>query len=175
VAFFEDLMHLSLYDITVPVLIRELRILDKLLDLGQGHADSAGIAHDDLLNARLADNMMTFIQQVQRVSDTSKMAAVRIGGVANVPMADEETTFAQLKQRVAATISFLEGVSADAINAGADKEIVLPSGGGQRTYSAKSYVLEFMLPNFFFHLTTAYAILRHKGVPIGKPNYLGWA
>jgi uncharacterized protein len=168
-------MHLSLYDITVPVLIRELRILDKLLDLGQAHADSTGIAHDELLNARLADNMMTLIQQVQRVSDTSKMAAVRIGGVANVPMADEETTFAQLKQRVAATISFLEGVSADAINAGADKEIVLPSGGGPRTYSAKNYVLEFALPNFFFHLTTAYALLRHKGVPVGKPNYLGWA
>lgn len=168
-------MHLSLYDITVPVLIRELHILNKVIELGQAHADSAGIAHDDLLNARLADNMMTLIQQVQRASDTSKMAAVRIGGVANVPMADEETSFDQLKQRIAKTILFLEGVSADAINAGANKEIVLPSSSGQRTYSAKSYVLEFALPNFFFHFTTAYAILRHKGVPVGKPNYLGWA
>lgn len=166
-------MHLSLYDVTVPFFLRELRILDKLLDLGQAHADRAGIAHDDLLNAKLADDMMTLIQQVQRVSDTAKLTAVRIGGVANVSMPDEETTFPQLKQRVAATITFLEGVPAEAINANAGKEVSRKTAKGERTYSAKGYVLEFAVPNFFFHLTTVYAILRHKGVPVGKNDYLG--
>ena len=166
-------MHLSLYDVTVPVLIRELRILDKLLDLGQAHADSAGIAHDDLLNGKLAEDMMTLIQQVQRVSDTAKLTAVRIGGVANVSMPDEEASFVQLKQRIAATISFLEGVPADAINANANKDVSRKTSKGERTYSAKNYVFEFALPNFFFHMTTVYAILRHKGVPVGKNDYLG--
>jgi hypothetical protein len=167
-------MHFSLFDMTIPVLVRELRILDNLLERGRTHADGAGIPHADLLNARLIDDMLPLVGQVQRASDTAKLAMVRIGGVPNVPMADEETSFAELKQRITATISFLEAVPAEAVNAEPDKEIVLAAGANQRTFTAKAYVREFVLPNFFFHLTTAYAILRQKGVKLGKANYLGW-
>lgn len=167
-------MQLHLYDITVPPLIRGLRILDSLLDRGRAYADSAGIAHEDMLNARLIDDMMTLTQQVQRASDTSKLAAVRLGDIPNVPMADEETRFDQLKARIAATIAFLQDVPTDAINGNADKEITLTTGSNQRQFPARDYALQFALPNFFFHLTTAYDILRHKGVPVGKRDYLGW-
>ena len=168
-------MQLHLYDITVPPLIRGLRILDNLLDRGRAHADSTGMAHDDMLGARLIDDMMTLTQQVQRASDTSKLAAVRLGDVANIPMTDNETSFDQLKERIAATIAFLQDVPSDAINDNADKEVTMSAGSNQRQLSARDYALQFALPNFFFHLTTAYDILRHKGVPVGKRDYLGWA
>jgi hypothetical protein len=167
-------MALSLYDVSIPPVIKGLRNLAGILERGRAYADEAGIDHAKLLEARLFTDMQPLTGQIQRASDTAKLMAVRVGGVANVPMADTETTFDDLQKRIAATIAFLESVPAKAFDSKDEAEVMLPAGGVQRRYTGQTYVLEFALPNFFFHVTTAYDLLRHNGVPVGKRNYLGW-
>ena len=103
-------MSLSLYEITVPVMTSGFSNMSKFLDRGRAYADEKRIAHAKLLNARLADDMMTLVEQVQRASDTARLAAVRVGRVDNIAMPDSETTFKDLQARISATISFLEAV-----------------------------------------------------------------
>src|SRR5260370_7228638 len=103
-------MSLSLYEIAVPVMIAGLDNMSKFLDRGRGYADEKGIAHASLLNARLAEDMMTLVQQVQRASDTARLAAVRVARVDNIAMPDRETTFEDLQARISATVSFLAAV-----------------------------------------------------------------
>lgn len=114
-------------------------------------------------------------QQVQRASDTAKRAAIRVAGVADVGMPDDEASLVDLLRRIRATVAFLQAVPPEAINGGADKHVALPTGGrSARTVTGQAYMLEFALPNFFFHITTSYDLLRHKGVPVGKRHFLGW-
>ena len=167
-------MSLSLYEITVPVMIAGLDNMSKFLDRGRGYADEKGIAHASLLNARLAEDMMTLVQQVQRASDTARLAAVRVARVDNIAMPDRETTFEDLQARISATVSFLATVPPTAFERQADAEFIVQLPGGQRVFTGRSYILGFALPNFFFHITTAYDLLRHLGVPIGKRDFLGW-
>ena len=168
-------MSLSLYEITVPVMIAGLDNMSKFLDRGRGYADEKGIAHASLLNARLAEDMMTLVQQVQRASDTARLAAVRVARVDNIAMPDHETTFEDLRARISATVTFLAAVPPAAFEANADAELVVKFGDVERIFTGRSYVLGFSLPNFFFHVTTAYDLLRHMGVPIGKRDFLGWS
>ena len=167
-------MSLSLYEITVPVMITGFGNMSKFLDRGRAYADEKGIAHVKLLNARLADDMMSLVEQVQRASDTAKYAAVRVGRVDNVAMPDRETTFDDLQARISATVSFLATLPPTAFERQADAELIVQPPGGQRVFTGRSYILGFALPNFFFHITTAYDLLRHLGVPIGKRDFLGW-
>ena len=167
-------MSVSLYEITVPVMIAGFGNMSKFLDRGRAYADEKGIAHVKLLNARLADDMMSLVEQVQRASDTAKSAAVRVARVDNVAMPDRETTFDDLLARTSATVSFLAAVPPTAFEGRADAELVVQFAGGQRVFTGRSYLLGFALPNFFFHVTTAYDLLRHSGVPIGKRDFLGW-
>jgi hypothetical protein len=120
-------MALSLYDISVPPVIKGLRNLAGILERGRSYADETGIAHAMLLEARLSADMLPLTGQIQRASDTAKLMAVRIGGVANVPMSDTETTFDDLQKRIAATIAFLEGVPAKAVDGNEEAEIILPA------------------------------------------------
>ena len=167
-------MSLSLYEITVPVMIAGLDNMSKFLDRGRGYADEKGIVHASLLNARLAEDMMTLVQQVQRASDTARLAAVRVARVDNIAMPDRETTFEDLQARISATVSFLAAVPPAALEANADAELVAKFGDRERIFTGRSYLLGFSLPNFFFHVTTAYDLLRHLGVPLGKVDFLGW-
>ena len=167
-------MSLSLYEITVPVMIAGLDNMSKFLDRGRGYADEKGIAHGRLLNARLADDMMTLVQQVQRASDTARLAAVRVARVDNIAMSDRETSFEDLQARISATVSFLAAVPPAEFDANADDELVAKFGDRERIFTGRSYLLGFSLPNFFFHVTTAYDLLRHSGVPLGKLDFLGW-
>ena len=167
-------MSLSLYEITVPVMIASFGNMSKFLDRGRDYADEKGIAHVNLLNARLADDMMTLVQQVQRASETARLAAVRVARVDNITMPDHEKTFDDLQARISATVSFLAAVPPAAFEGRADTELVAPFGSGQRVFTGRSYILGFSLPNFFFHITTAYDLLRHSGVPLGKLDFLGW-
>jgi uncharacterized protein len=166
-------MPLSLYDITVPVMLTGLRNLARLLEAGRSHAEQSRLSPQDLLEARLAPDMLTLIGQIQRASDTAKFAVTRVTTVPNLPMADDEKSFEDLQTRLAATIAFLEGVPEDAFDGREDIEVVVTAR--QFKFSGRTYLLEFALPNFFFHVTTAYDLLRHKGVPIGKLDYLGLA
>ena len=166
-------MAITLYDVTIPVFRRGLGNLAAVLDKGRAFAEAEGLDAADLLAARLAPDMLTLAGQVQRASDTAKFAAVRIGGVENVGFADEEKSFAELQDRIARTQAFLEAVPRAAINDNAEATISANFGRTPMTIAARDYALNFALPNFFFHVTTAYDLLRHRGVALGKGDFIG--
>jgi hypothetical protein len=166
-------MSLSLYDISVPVFIRAFGNLTEILRKAEGFADEKGMAHKELLEARLIEDMYPLPAQVQRASDTAKFVPVRVAQLENVPMADDEVTFADLHARIEKTMNFLKSVDPASMEGRDEAEVVLKTRTSSTTFTARSYVLGFAIPNFYFHVTTAYAILRHKGVPIGKMDYIG--
>ena len=161
-------MTYSPYAACVPPAIAMLTGIKAWLDKA---ADQIG--EGDLPNARLAPDMYPLSRQVQIVSDTAKGAAARLAGIDAPSMPDTETTFAQLKDRCDATIAFLQGVDAAAIDGAMDKEVVLtfPNGGGMR-FDGATYLTGFVLPNLYFHASMVYAILRNRGVDIGKLDFL---
>lgn len=166
-------MSTSLYDLTIPIFIRNLESLDAILSKGEAFASEKGIDPSELLEARLYEDMAPLISQIQRVSDSAKGTAVRLGGVENVVMADEEKTFADLHDRIAKTIAFLKTVPRDAIDGKEDAAVSLQTPRQTFDFTGIGFVQTFVLPNFYFHMTTAYGLLRMKGVPLGKLDYLG--
>jgi uncharacterized protein len=169
----DDSMPLSLYDVTVPVFLKAFQNLSEILEKGRAFADEKGMPHAELLEARLFPDMAPLTAQIQRASDTAKFAVVRVGQVENLPMEDKEVSFDDLQARIAATVAFLRAAPAGAMDGREEAEVEVRSSQGATTYTARNYVLSFAIPNFFFHVTTAYDILRHKGVPVGKRDYLG--
>lgn len=164
-------MSLTMHRASIPVFIRAFKILDTLLDKGAAHAAETGT---DLVNARLAPDMLILSAQVQRASDTAKMSAERLGGAKPPAMPDTETSFPELKARVAATIAYLETVTPDMLADAETREVVLRLGPDRSiTFDGLAYLFDFALPNFYFHIATAYDILRHNGVPLGKRDFLG--
>ncbi|KAK4987511.1 hypothetical protein LTR66_007577 [Elasticomyces elasticus] len=167
-------MSLSLYDITIPVFIRGLNNLSAVLKKAEKYADEKGMPHSKLLEARLAPDMAALPFQIQTCSNTSKGAAVRVGGVEPTSMDDNESTFEELQTRIRKTIEILQGVDRKVFEGKEEKEVVLRAGGAEYKFTGKSFMLDYALPNFFFHDTAAYAILRHMGVPLGKLDYMGF-
>ncbi|WP_046868398.1 DUF1993 domain-containing protein [Microvirga massiliensis] len=165
-------MPISMYQASVPVLTRGLAILSTLIDKGAAHAAEHKLDPASLVNGRLAPDMLPLSGQVQRASDTAKFAVVRLTGEPAPSFADEETTLDQLRERCARTISFLEKVRPDVFE-GSEARTISFGGDTKLTAPGDAYLLSFALPNFFFHVTTAYDILRHMGVAIGKRDYLG--
>jgi hypothetical protein len=168
-------MTTELYDLTIPVFIRGFASMSAILEKGRAFADEQGIAHDDLLQARLIEDMHPLIYQVQRASDAAKFTAARLGQVESVSMPDEETSFAELQARIARTVDFLKSVPADAINGREGAEIVIKLPNRSFEMSGLAYAQGFAMPNFYFHSTMTYALLRMKGVPVGKMDFLGGA
>ena len=166
-------MALSLYDTSVPVFARGLGQLTFVLEKSLKHATANSIDPATLVDARLAPDMLTLAGQVQRASDASKLGSARIAGAPAPSFADNETSFEELLARIAKTQDFLKTVPRDAIDGHEDREVVIKAAGGEARFTAERYLLQFALPNFFFHVTTAYDVLRHKGMPIGKLDYLG--
>lgn len=166
-------MALTMYQLSIPALVRGLGVLTRLLDKAEAHARDNGISPDDLVNARLAPDMLTLAGQVQRVSDTSKGLVGRLTSIEVPRFPDEETTLDELRQRIANTIAFLETVAPADMEDSAAREVILNFPTLKVTLTGEEYLLKFVLPNFYFHLTTAYDILRHKGVSIGKGDFLG--
>jgi uncharacterized protein len=164
-------MSLSMYRASIPVLMRGLDNLAALLEKASAHAEASHIDPTSLIDARLAPDMLTLAGQIQRASDTAKGTAARLAGIEAPSFADDETTFADLQARIAKTKRFLAGVNAEQIDASATRTITLSAI--KHPFLGDEYLLTFALPNFFFHVTTAYDILRHSGVPIGKMDYLG--
>lgn len=162
-----------LYDVTIPAFIRGLENLSKILDKGRAFADENGIAHSELLDARLIDDMAPLTRQIQMVTDTPKGVAVRVGQVENAVWADDEAGFDELTARVAKAISFLKAVPADGFEGREDAKVVLSTPSGDIPFTGSTYVHGFAVPNFYFHLSIAYALLRMKGVPVGKLDFLG--
>ena len=168
-------MATQLYDLTIPVFLRGFAAMAAFLDKGRAHADAAGIPHAELLEARLFEDMKPLPYQVQRASDAAKFVAVRLGQVETVAMEDDETSFADLQDRIARTVAFLKTVPAEAVNGREDATITIKLPNRSFEMPGRDYALGFAMPNFYFHMTTTYALLRHKGVPLGKMDFLGGA
>jgi hypothetical protein len=166
-------MSLSLYDVSIPAFLRGFANLSAIIEKGRAYADEQGIAHEELLQARLIADMAPLTAQIQRCSDTAKGVAVRIGQVDNVAMPDTETSFDELQARIAATVAFLEAVPAESFDGREAATVTVKTAAGETSLAGLDFVLGFALPNFFFHVTTAYDLLRMKGVPLGKLDYLG--
>jgi hypothetical protein len=166
-------MATALYDLTVPMFIRGLNALSGLLDKGAAFAAEKGIDPATLTGAQLIEDMKPLTAQVQFACDTAKGTVTRLGDLEPVAMADSEQTFDELKARVAKTIALLEAVPRDKIDGREDAAVVLKVPGGEIPFTGSAHVLTFSLPNFYFHLTMAYALLRQAGVPVGKIDFLG--
>jgi hypothetical protein len=165
-------MPVSLYDISVPVFIRGLQNLGAVLEKGRAFAKEKGIGDEELAAARLYPDMFPLTGQIQRASDTARFAAVRVAGVEALAMADEEKNFDDMQARIRATVDYLKKVVAKAFDGTEDREVVMKMRTGELRFTGTSYILQFALPNFFFHVTTAYDILRNRGVPLSKGDFL---
>lgn len=166
-------MPLSMYDASIPVFQRALGNLDAILRKGEEHAAATGIDLAELAAARLAPDMFPLTGQVQSATDSAKFCAARLTGTSAPSFPDTETTFEELHARIAATLDYLASVDPAGFEGAETRAVVQKSRRGERHFVGTGYLLTFALPNFFFHVTTAYDILRHKGVPVGKMDYLG--
>jgi len=164
-----------MYQASIPVLVRNLKVLSDLLSKGEKFASEKGIDPQDILDLRLAADMFPLTRQVQIATDIAKGGAARLAGVDVPSYPDTETTFGQLQERLAKTIGFLEGLPADKIDGSEDRPITMTAGTHELKFTGQSHLLLFVLPNLFFHVTVAYSLLRQKGVQIGKIDFLGGA
>lgn len=166
-------MSPSMFKASVPVFTRQLASLSAILHKGEAHAAARKIDPAVFINARLAPDMFPLSRQVQSASDSAKGCAARLAGVEIPSYADTETTFPELQARIAKTVAFLQGFDPELVDGSEDRTITLKLRGREVNFSGRDYLLNFALPNFFFHAVTAYDILRHNGVEIGKQDFLG--
>jgi hypothetical protein len=164
---------MSMYNASVPVFRQILGSLSTILGKAEAHVDAKKLDPDALLRARLFPDMFPLLRQVQLATDFAKGAAARLAGV-DVPRYDDvEQDFAGLQARLERTLAFLDTVSREAIDDGAEREVVIGSGANERHFKGQAYLLHYALPNFYFHATTAYDILRHNGLEVGKRDFIG--
>lgn len=168
-------MTLSMYQASVPVFIQGLTGLGGVIDKAAAHAAERKIDPAALLQARLYPDMFPFARQVQIATDFAKGAAARLAGVEFPAYEDSETSFEELKTRVDKTIAFLRTLDAAQIDGSEERDISLVRRGETSIVKGQAYLLEQAMPNFYFHITTAYAIQRHNGVEVGKRVFLGAA
>lgn len=168
-------MSLSLYQASVPQFVRMFGNLSAILDKAAAYADARKIDPGVLLNARLAPDMHPLTRQVQIASDAAKGCVARLAGVDVPSFADTESSFAELQARITKTLDFIKTLTPEQVASGEGREITLKVPGSELKFSGQDYLLHFVLPNFYFHITTAYAILRHNGLEVGKMDFLGRA
>lgn len=166
-------MSLSMYEIAVPPMIRSLTNLRSILEKAATHAETKKIAPSVLVNARLYPDMFPLVRQVQIATDVAKGAVSRLAGVEPPKYEDVETTFEELFARVDKTIALLESTDPKQLEGSEENTILLPMHDKTVTFKGLPYLVDFVLPNVYFHVTTVYAILRHNGVEIGKKDFLG--
>jgi hypothetical protein len=169
-------MAISMYSASVPTVVHMLHNLVHFMDKAEAFAEARKFDPASLTTFRLAPDMLPFTRQVLIACDAAKNGVARLSGVEAPKFEDNEATFGELKARVQKTLDYLKSVPADALNGSEDKDITFPVGRDKtRTMKGEDYLRHWMLPNFFFHVTTAYAILRHNGVELGKTDYLAGA
>jgi uncharacterized protein len=166
-------MQISMYRASVPVFARALRNLIAILRKGEAHAAERKIDPAVLLNYRLAPDMFPLTRQVQIATDMAKGCVSRLAGVEIPSYEDKETTFGELIARLERCVAYLEGFKPAQIDGAEDKTVVLKRPTGDVSYPGLQYLLEYVTPNVYFHCTSAYAILRHCGVDVGKKDFIG--
>ncbi|MBY0531933.1 MAG: DUF1993 domain-containing protein [Xanthobacteraceae bacterium] len=159
-------MTISMYQASAPQFLRALESLSAILKKGEHLGDA-------LAEARLAPDMLTLAGQIQRATDSAKGCMARLADIPVPSFPDTEKTLAELQVRIAKTVDFIKSVPAGQIDGSENVPVSLSAGPRELKFTGEGYLLSFALPNFYFHITTAYAILRHKGVEIGKRDYLG--
>jgi uncharacterized protein len=164
-------MHL--YDVSIAPLVRNLQNLKHILQQGELYAAQKKVEPEVLLNSRLSVDMYPLTRQVQIVSDMSKGTGARLAGLEIPQYADDETSFEMLYARIAKTIDFLSQIQPEQLEGAESKEVVLTIRKADLTFTGLDYLEKWVMPNVYFHSTTAYNILRHIGVPLGKTDYLG--
>jgi hypothetical protein len=164
---------ISIYDQFVPVFTQMLSALDKVLSKAEADAAARKIDLDVFVNGRLAPDMLPLTRQIQIMTDQAKGGASRLAGQESPKWPDDEKSFADLHARVAKTIAHLQTFKPEHFEGAETRAIELKFPNATFNFTAKDYLLNFVIPNFYFHYTTAYAILRHNGVPIGKGDFLG--
>lgn len=166
-------MSLSMYQASIPVFLRNLANLSAILDKAAAHAEENKLDAAIFTTGRLIPNMLPLTAQVQIMSDSAKGCGARLAGVDIPSYPDTETTFVDLQARIAKTVAFLQGLTAAQIDGSETRTINLKVGGNELSFSGQHFLLNFAMPNFYFHYTTAYDILRHLGVKLGKMDFLG--
>lgn len=164
-------MHL--YDVSIAPLVRNLQNLKHILQQGELYAEQKKVEPEVILNSRLSIDMYPLTRQVQLVSDMSKGAGARLAGLEIPQYADDETSFEMLYARIDKTIDFLSQIQPAQLEGAESKEVVLTIRKIDLTFTGLDYLQKWAMPNIYFHITTAYNILRHIGVPLGKTDYLG--
>jgi len=165
-------MSLSMYQASIPVFISKLNNLSGIIKKAEDHAGAKKIEPEIFINARLAPDMFPLSRQVQIVTDGVKGCAARLGGVEIPSYPDTEKTFPELQARIAKTIDFLKTFNANQIDGTEERKVTFKLRGQETSFLGQAYLLNFVLPNFYFHISMTYAILRHNGVEVGKMDYL---
>ena len=166
-------MTISMYSASAPRFANTLKNLSAILDKAQAHCDAKKLDPKVFTGARLYPDMFPMARQVQAACDTAKGAVARLAGVAIPAHEDTEQTFEELKARIAKTIAFIQTVQPAQIDGSEEREVVLKMRSGEIKFKGMQYLLGHALPNFYFHVTTAYDLLRHNGVEVGKRDYIG--
>jgi hypothetical protein len=167
-------MAISMYQASAPVFLRALGNLQGVLRKGEAHAADKGFEPGVLLQARLAPDMFPLLKQVQIATDLAKNCCARLADVEPLKFEDDEATFAELHARIERAVGYIGGFESGQIDGSEGRKITLATrSAGELMFDGESYLLHFILPNLFFHCTTAYAILRHSGVALGKLDFIG--
>src|SRR5215469_6980168 len=166
-------MSISLYDVSIPVLTLTLTNLSAILDKAASHADTKKVDPKAIPQARLIVDMLPLSAQIQIACDTAKGCAARLGGVEVPKHEDTEATLPELKARVTKTLDFIKTIKPEQVQGAETREIVLQFPQTTLKFTGINYLTNFVLPNFFFHVTMAYALLRKNGVDLGKRDFLG--
>jgi hypothetical protein len=166
-------MTISMYTASVPYFLRQLKNLKAILEKGAAHAQAKKFDPMVLFNGRLAPDMLPLVKQVQIASDNAKGCAARLAGIDPPKFEDNETSYPQLAERIDKTVAFLKSLKPAQVDGSEGREIVLKFPNNTFTFKGQDYLSFFAIPNFTFHVVTAYAILRHNGVELGKSDFLG--
>jgi hypothetical protein len=166
-------MTYPIYDASIPVFVRTLNALDACLDKAQLHADNLKFDFSNLFSARLAPDMLSFGRQIQIACDFAKGVSARLADVEMPNFEDNEVSLAEYKERIAKTVAFIQSIPAEKFAGAESREIIIMRKDTKREYIGLAYLHHAGMPNFYFHITTAYNILRHNGVQIGKKDFIG--
>lgn len=166
-------MTMSMYRASVPIFSRSLEALSNILDKAAAQAVARKFDPAAILGARLFPDMFPLVKQVQIACDFAKNTPARLAGIEPPKFEDTETSFEQLMARVAKTRDYLQGFKPEQIDGSEDRDITLSIGGQPRTFKGEPFLQHFALPNFFFHYATAYGLLRHCGIELGKRDFIG--
>jgi hypothetical protein len=162
-----------MYQASVPAFLHTLGTLSAILTKAVAHADARKIDHNAFLGARAFPDMLPMVRQVQLSSDFAKNGTARLAGIEAPKFADNETSFEELQERIKKTVDFLKALKPEQLDNAETREITFPVGGKPRTFVGLPYLIHWVMPQFYFHVTTAYVLLREGGVEIGKKDFVG--